>query len=111
MSHSRVFGSFFVGRPAVNVSHFASGDQPCMYEGESGVMRFGTPPRVDIVKMVDCPPSVLWSLIASWVPSKDNTWSLLLRIAKPVSMSVVVRVARSKRHRRPRMAGSLPLAL
>ena len=82
-----------------------------MYDGVSGVMRFGTPPRVGIVKMVDWPPSVLWSLIASCVPSNDNTWSLLLRIAKPVSMSVGVRVARSNFHSRPRVAGSLPLAL
>ena len=50
-------------------------------------MRFGTPPRVGIVKMVDWPSPVLWSLMASCVPSKLSTWSLLLRMAKPVSIS------------------------
>ena len=74
-------------------------------------MRFGTPPRVGMVKIVDWPASGLWSLMASCVPSNDNTWSLLLRIAKPVSTSEGVRVKRSNFHSRPRVAGSPPLAL
>jgi hypothetical protein len=44
-----------------------------MYEGVSGVIRLGTPPRVGSVKMVDWPWSVLWSLMASCVPSKLST--------------------------------------
>ena len=44
-------------------------------------------PRAGSVKIVDRPLSALWSLMPGIVPSKDNTWSLLFRIAKPVSIT------------------------
>src|ERR1039457_4834756 len=73
--------SYLFVRPPVNTSHFASGDQPCRCDGVLDVICLGVPPATGSVKMRDCPPWLaLWSLMPSIFPSKDKTWSLLLRL-------------------------------
>ena len=33
-----------LSRPPVKTRNFPSGDQPCMYDGDFAVIRFGVPP-------------------------------------------------------------------
>ena len=65
---------------------FPSGDQPCQYDGPDGVISLGVPPVIGSVYIRDCRFPCDWSLIASSVPSGETPWSLLQRVANPVSM-------------------------
>src|ERR1039457_3098743 len=103
--------SYLFVRPPVNTSHFASGDQPCRCDGVLDVICLGVPPATGSVKMRDCPPWLaLWSLMPSIFPSKDKTWSLLLRLFGSVLSSDGFLVARSKRFNFPQPSAR-PLTL
>src|SRR5579863_8228428 len=64
-----------------------SGDHPCQYEGDFSVILHGVPPAMGTIYTREPPSPCELSLMASHCASGEIPWSLLQRVANPVSIT------------------------